>query len=127
MRYPTRLQPVITVHRDTLLNSQLGPASRLLYVTLLACADGAHINEISALAGNTANECADPYLKKLRDAGLIETGDHYGQGETITVHEIPIVPSQRSHACVPCTLCGNCSCQHPREICRICDLKREVD
>ncbi|MEU1789122.1 hypothetical protein ABZ553_25290 [Streptomyces sparsogenes] len=103
------------------MNESLSPTSRLLYTTLLATLDGeVNLAEVARLAGvRTADDLA-PYLDELVTVGAVETGDHEGRGPVLTVHEVPVIPEQRTHVCVPCEDCGGCSCEYMKGICRMC-------
>lgn len=125
--YRTRPRSLVTLHRDTLLNAELSPTSRLLWALLVACAEDTDIAEILPLAGISAAQ-ANPYLCELRGAGLIETGHHAEIGAVVTVHDIPAVPAQCSPgpAPMPCGHCGDRSGIDPAGMCRTC-LMQEVD
>lgn len=119
--YRSRALPVVTIHRETLLNPSLSATSRLLYAVLLASLDDElDLDEVAPLVGLQDAATMEPYLDELARAGVAETGDHAGKGPVLTVHEMPVLPAQRTHACVPCEDCGDCSCEYIKGICRSC-------
>lgn len=125
--YRSQPVPFITVSRDVLLNGALTPTSRLLYAVLLASLDEElDLQSIAALVGAQDFDGLAPYLDELRDAGAVDLGDHAGRGEVLTVHEMPVVPAQRTHVCVPCEDCGDCSCEYMKGICQRCYNIRHV-
>lgn len=121
--YRARTMPVVTVHRDTLLNTKLSSISRLLYAVLLASVDDDDVTmkDVAALVGVQDIGELRPYLDELIEAGVVEYADHHGQGRVVTVHQLPLLPEQRSHVCVPCEECGDCSCGYLKGLCRTCD------
>ena len=123
-----RAQPVFVVHRETVMNSDLSPTARLVYVLLLATTDSEEtgVEEVAALAGLGSAEALRPYIAELEAVGAANLMDHAGQGEVISVNEIPVVPEQRTHACVPCEDCGKCSCEYIKGICQDCAAIRSV-
>ena len=119
--YRSRPLPVVTIHRETLLNPSLSATSRLLYAVLLASLDEElSLAQVSNLVGLDSVDALDPYLDELTEAGVVEIGNHAGRGQILTVREMPEVPEQRTHACVPCEDCGDCSCEYIKGICRSC-------
>jgi hypothetical protein len=125
--FRSRPLPFITVPRDVLLNGDLSPTSRLLYAVLLASLDGEmDFAQIASLAGAPEPDDLQPYLEELRSVGVVEMGEHEGQGDVLTVHEMPIVPAQRTHVCVPCEDCGDCSCEYIKGVCQRCYNIRQV-
>lgn len=122
-----RPTPVVTVHRDTLLNGWLSPTSRLLYAVLLACLDDdVDLEKVAALVGVQDAEALEPFLGELSTVGVVEVGEHAGKGSVLTVHEMPLIPEQRTHACVPCEDCGGCSCEYMKGLCHLCASIRSV-
>ena len=122
-----RTLPIVTVHRDTILNPTLSPTSRLLYAVLLASLDGAlGLEEVAALVGVPNADALEPYLEELEAVGVVEMGEHAGKGSVLTVNELPAVPAQRTHACVPCQECGDCSCNYIKGICQPCYYIRDT-
>uniref|UniRef100_UPI003F4912D1 hypothetical protein n=1 Tax=Streptomyces achromogenes TaxID=67255 RepID=UPI003F4912D1 len=120
--------PFITVPREVLLNDSLSPTSRLLYATLLATLDGeVDFSRIASLTGVQDSNDLAPYLDELAAVGAVEMGDHEGRGSVLTVHEMPVLPQQRTHACVPCEDCGECSCEYIKGVCRSCSEIRSTN
>jgi hypothetical protein len=116
-----RTLPIVTLHRDTLLNPSLSPTSRLLYAVLLASLDGeVGFEGLPPLVGVQDTDALEPYLQELAAVGAVEIGAHAGKGTVLTVHEMPVLPAQRTHACVPCEDCGGCSCEYIKGICQSC-------
>lgn len=114
--------PVVSVPRSTLLNGQLSPTSRLLYVVLLASLDGdVDLDAVASLVGVADANALKPFLEELTSVGAVDLLQHLGQGEILTVHEMPLLPDQRSHPCVACEACGECSCEHTKGLCQRCD------
>lgn len=125
--YRSRPLPIITIHRDTLLNAKLTPTSRLLYAVLIASLDvELDYDQIAALAGVPDGDNIADYLAELVSVGAVEMGEHVGKGAVLTVHEIPLVSAQRTHDCVPCQDCGACSCEYIKGICQGCYNVREA-
>ena len=125
--YRSRPLPFITVPREVLLKGDLTPTSRLLYAVLLASLDSdMEFGEIATLVGLDSSEDLPPYLDELVKVGAVEMGDHAGRGPILTVHEMPTVPSPRTHECVPCKDCGDCSCNYIKGICQPCYYVRDV-
>lgn len=125
--YRSRPLPFVTMHRDTLTNASLSATSRLLYAVLLATLDEEMpFEQIAALVGVQDPDQLNPYLAELASVGAVEMGEHEGRGEVLTVHEMPIPPDQRTHACVPCQDCGDCSCEYMKGVCRGCHEIRRV-
>lgn len=123
-----RTLPIVTVHRDTILNENLSPTSRLLYAVLLASLDGElGLEHVAALTGVQGGAAAlEPYLQELAAVGAVEMGEHAGKGSVLTVNELPALPAQRTHACVPCKECGDCSCSYIKGICQPCYYIRDT-
>jgi hypothetical protein len=67
--------PVVTLHRDTLLNAGISPASRLLHVVLLAAADTTGSGDVGALAGIDGLGGPRQHLDELAAAGLVTRHD----------------------------------------------------
>lgn len=124
-----RSMPVVTVHRETLINPDLSSTSRLLYAVLLASLDDddAAMAQAAALVGVEDTDGLRPCLDELVSAGVVESDDHHGHGPIVTVHELPLLPEQRTHVCVPCEDCGDCSCEHLKGLCRVCDAIRRAE
>jgi hypothetical protein len=120
--------PVITVHRQTLLNEALSPTARLLYVTLTASLDDDEIKlpDVARLLGLEDVGELRPFITELTNVGLTDYLDHAGRGRVLTVHYQPALPEQRSHACVPCQDCQACSCDYMKGICALCHQIRQV-
>lgn len=119
--YRSRPLPFITLPREVLLNGDLTPTSRLLYALLLSSLDvDMEFSQIATLAGLRHPDELAPYLDELVKVGAVEMGEHVGRGEVLTVHEMPQLPEQRTHACVPCKECGDCSCEYIKGICQAC-------
>jgi hypothetical protein len=126
--FRSRVQPVFLADRATVMNGELSPTARLVYVLLLASLDNEEsgVEEVAALAGLNSAEALRPYISELEAVGAANVMDHAGQGEVITVNETPTVPEQRTHACVPCEDCGKCSCEYIKGICQDCVSIRSV-
>ncbi|WP_328545497.1 hypothetical protein [Streptomyces europaeiscabiei] len=125
--YRSRPLSVVTVHRDTMLNGDLSTTSRLLYAVLVCSLDvDLDYEEIATLVGAKNADDLQSYLEELVSVGAVEMGEHVGKGPVLTVHEIPLVPAQRTHACVPCQDCGDCSCEYIKGICQGCYVIRET-
>ena len=127
--YRSQPIPFVMVSRDILLNADLSPTSRLLYAVLLASLDEEMDFDLTApLVGAKDFDDLTPHLEELRAAGAVSMGDHVGRGEVLTVHELPVPPAQRTHACVPCEDCGDCSCEYIKGICQRCyNIRHVVD
>lgn len=112
-----RRLPVITLHRDTLLNSGISPAGRLLYVVLLAAAETPiSMGDLGILAGIDRSEGLQQHLDELAAAGLVTR-----HGRTVIPHPMPLVPPQTPDGCAPCSDCGRCSCfDSPSGLCLAC-------
>jgi hypothetical protein len=114
-----RSAPVFTIHRETILDPSLSPTARLLYAVLLASLDGdMGLGEVARLVGLKDTADLRPHLDELASVGAVDLKDHEGQGPVLTVHELPVVPEQRTHACIPCEDCGECSCEYIRGLCQ---------
>jgi hypothetical protein len=126
--FRSRVQPVFLADRATVMNGDLSPTARLVYVLLLASVDSEESGpeEVAALAGLESADALRPYIAELAAVGAADVKDHAGQGEVITVNETPLVPEQRTHACVPCKDCGGCSCEYIKGICQNCYQIRSV-
>lgn len=108
--------PVISLHRDTPLNANISPPSRLLYVVLLAAADTTSLGDIGSLAGIDGPGLLQRHLDELATAGLV-TRD----GRTLTPHPMPLAVPQPPDGCTLCSDCGRCSCQDgPGGLCLTC-------
>jgi len=119
--YRSRPLPFVTVPREVLLNSDLTPTSRLLYALLLSSLDvDMEFSQIATLAGLHHPDELAPYLDELASVGAVEMTGHEGRGDVLTVHEMPVIPQQRTHTCVPCKHCGDCSCEYIKGLCRAC-------
>ncbi len=119
--YRSRPLPFVTMHRDTLKNASLSVTSRLLYAVLLASLDEEMpFEQIATLVGVDDPDDLGPFLDELASVGAVEMGEHEGRGDVLTVHEMPVLPGQRTHACVPCDDCGGCSCEYIKGVCRSC-------
>ncbi|WP_406740749.1 hypothetical protein [Streptomyces atratus] len=125
----SRVHPTFHADRSTVLNGDLSPTARLVYVLLLASLDDEEsgLEEIAALAGLDSADSLRRYVAELEAVGAADLKDHAGQGEVITVHETPVVPEQRTHACVPCKTCRDCSCEYMKGICRSCDAVQRAE
>ncbi|MFE7111792.1 hypothetical protein ACFU98_29615 [Streptomyces sp. NPDC057575] len=126
--FRSRVQPVFLADRATVMNRALSPTARLVYVLLLASLDNEEtgVEEVAALAGLDSAAALHSYIAELEAVGAADVKDHAGKGEIITVNETPVVPEQRTHACVPCEDCSNCSCEHLKGICRNCYEIRRI-
>jgi len=120
--------PVIVIHRNTLLNAALSPTSRLLYAVLLASLGNEEmgIKQVAALVGVQDSETLESHIQELAGAGLVQSRKHAGRGNILEVHEVPLAPEQRAHACVPCGDCGECSCEYMKGVCRGCHSIRQT-
>ncbi|KIF66211.1 hypothetical protein HY68_36460 [Streptomyces sp. AcH 505] len=130
MRKTSRAMPVCLVHCDTLLDPALTPTSRLLYAVLQASvetSDDVDMERVALLVGVADEESLKPFIAELSTAGVVECVDHKNVGPAISVHQMPVVPEQRTHVCVPCEVCGECSCEYMRGICRGCDEIRRAE
>lgn len=125
--YRSRPLPVVTLHRDAMLNGDLSATSRLLYAILVCSLDvDLDYEEIATLVGAKNADDLKSYLEELVSVGAVEMGEHVGKGPVLTVHEIPLVPEQRTHVCVPCEECGDCSCAYIKGICQPCYYIRDT-
>ncbi|MFG2677017.1 hypothetical protein [Streptomyces sp. NPDC048445] len=124
----SRVQPVFVADRATVMNRKISPTARLAYVLLLASLDEdeSGLAEIAVLCGLDSADDLRPYIAELESVGAAALRDHAGRGEIVTVHESPVLPEQRTHACVPCKDCGGCSCQYMKGICQDCYQIRSV-
>ncbi|GGU11404.1 hypothetical protein [Streptomyces lateritius] len=122
-----RPSPVVTIDRSVLTNETLSPTARLVYALLLACLDtDTGPDEVAHLAGLSSVDELAPFLNELEAVGAADVKDHVGAGQVITVHESPLLPEQRTHACVPCQDCGGCSCEYIKGLCRPCSHIRDI-
>lgn len=104
------------------LDAGLSATARLLYIVVLAAAD--HVvpaKQIPALVGLPDGEAVEPFLQELDKAGLVDLGEHLGQPLATTVSPQPRPGERRSHPCVPCEGCGECSCRYMTGRCKPCD------
>jgi hypothetical protein len=113
--------PFITISRDVLLKADLSPTSRLLYAVLIASLDAdLEFPDIATLVGLNDPDDVSPYLDELASVGAVTVAEHASRGSVLTVHEMPTVPGPRTHECVPCKDCGDCSCEYIKGICQSC-------
>lgn len=119
--------PVICASSVTILNPNISPTARLLYVVMLAAGDVDDTDALSRLAGVVDAEALSPYLVELVDAGVVTVTDH-GHGPAATVHQAPVAPDLRVHPCKRCTECGECACEDYRynPMCQRCGHERET-
>lgn len=122
LRVRPRSVPLVTVDREVFLDAGLSATARLLYIVVLAAAD--HVvpaKQIPALVGLPDGEAVEPFLQELDKAGLVDLGEHLGQPLATTVSPQPRPGERRSHPCVPCEGCGECSCRYMTGRCKPCD------
>lgn len=114
--------PVFLADRATVLNADITPTARLTYVLLLASLEESSttLQDVARLAGLGSADELRPYLDELERFGAADVKEHAGQGQVVTVNETPLLPEQRTHACIPCEDCGNCSCQYMKGLCQEC-------
>ncbi|WP_431329778.1 hypothetical protein ACPZ13_00340 [Streptomyces sp. IPPR8] len=116
------------VHQELVLNAELSVTSRLLYVVLQARVDdGSSLGEVAPLVGLENAEQVRPFLDELVEAGVVETRPHLGRAPQIVLHQTPLTQEERTDRCVPCGRCGECSCDHTKGLCRICDEIERVE
>ncbi|MFE4540267.1 hypothetical protein ACFRKB_35240 [Streptomyces scopuliridis] len=126
--YRDSYSPFVVIHQDVVLNNGLSVTSRLLYVVLQARADdGITTQDVAPLIGLEDGQQVQPFLDELVDAGFVETRPHHGQPPSILVYRSPLSQERRTHGCVPCEQCGECSCEHTKGLCRICDQIGRVE
>lgn len=120
--------PIVTMHRETLLNGALSTTSRLLYATLAASLDeeDRSLASVAKLLGMENVADMQPYIDELSAAGVVDHLEHAGRGRTLRVHSQPVAPEQRIHACVACEDCGECSCSYMKGICHLCHRIRRI-
>lgn len=82
------------------------------------------MEDVAPLIGLENAEQARPFLDELVDAGVVETRPHLGRAPRILLYQTPLSQERRTHGCIPCGRCGECSCEHTKGLCRICD---EID
>ncbi|MFI6730961.1 hypothetical protein NRF20_05835 [Streptomyces sp. R-74717] len=120
--YRDNCSPLVTIHQDVVLNIELSVTSRLLYVVLQARVDdGISVEDVAPLIGLEDVQRVRPFFDELIDAGLVESRPHHGRPPRILVYQSPLSQERRTHGCVPCGRCGECSCEHTKGLCRICD------
>lgn len=125
-RYGNARMPVVIMNRQTILNPTLSTTSRLLYAVLAASLDeDLDLDHVARLAGLSDATEIRPFIAELEGVGIVDLKDHEGRGEIITVREMPLVPEQRSHPCIPCEDCGECSCEYIKGLCRACCTIRD--
>ncbi|MFI0772802.1 hypothetical protein ACH4TQ_49420 [Streptomyces sp. NPDC021218] len=118
----------MTIHQDVVLNVELSVTSRLLYVVLQARVDdGITMEDAARSIGLEDVEQVRPFLDELVDAGVAETRPHHGRPPSALVYRSPLSQERRTHECVPCGRCGECSCEHTKGLCRICDQIGRVE
>jgi hypothetical protein len=102
--------------------------SRLLYATLSASLDeeDRSLASIAHLLGLENTGELRPLIDELSEAGVVDYLEHVDRGRVLTVHSQPVVPEQRTHACVPCSDCGKCSCEYTKGLCQLCHEIRRV-
>ncbi|MEU0625008.1 hypothetical protein ABZ329_29625 [Streptomyces rubiginosohelvolus] len=99
-----------------------------MYVLLLASLESEErgLQQVAGLAGLDSAEALRPYIAELEAVGAADMKHHIGQGEIVAVNEVPTLPEQRQHACVPCSDCGKCSCEYIKGVCQDCAAIRSV-
>ncbi|MCX5357195.1 hypothetical protein OG864_00105 [Streptomyces sp. NBC_00124] len=118
----------MSVHQDLVLNAGLSVTSRLLYVVLQARVDdGISLEDVAPLVGLESGEQVRPFLDELVDAGVVETRRHRGRAPGILLYQAPLSQERRTHECIGCERCGECSCEHIKGLCRICDEIERVE
>jgi hypothetical protein len=101
--------PVICADSATVLNPDLSPTARLLYVVMLAIGDVDDTDRLARLVGAEDVEALSPVLDELVNVGAVTVTDH-GYGPAATVHQVPVPPESRVHPCMACADCGECAC-----------------
>ncbi|MCZ4103494.1 MULTISPECIES: hypothetical protein [Streptomyces] len=120
--YRESYSPFVFVHRDLVLDADLSVTSRLLYVVLQARVDyGISMEDVAPLIGLEDAEQVQPFLDELVNFGVVETRPHFGRDPSILIYPTPLSQERRIHGCIPCGRCGECSCEHIKGLCRICD------
>ncbi|WP_236246822.1 hypothetical protein [Streptomyces sp. CC210A] len=120
--YRDNSSPLVIVHQDVVLDTGLSVTSRLLYVVLQARVDdGINAEDVAPLIGLEDVQQMRPFLDELIDAGLIDNRRHLGRAASILIYRSPLSQERRVHGCVPCGRCGECSCEHTKGLCRVCD------
>ncbi len=121
-RVPRVVLSVCVRSQDLLLDAELSVTSRLLYVVLQARVDdGISPEDVAPLVGLEDAEEVRPFLDELVKAGVVERRPHLGQASRILLYQTPLSQERRTHGCIPCGQCGECSCEHLKGLCRICD------
>ncbi|BBJ37651.1 hypothetical protein SSPO_003690 [Streptomyces antimycoticus] len=110
------------------LNIELSVTSRLLCVVLQARVDdGITMEDVARSTRLEDVQQVRPFLDELVDAGVAETRPHHGRQPGILVYRSPLPQERRTHGCVPCGRCGECSCGHTKGLCRICEETGRVE